>query len=77
MNSGDLPATVHAQTIGACGNSSPRKSRCRQEEWFRFEIPDNPSIASYLIESTVPVSAAWSGSDDVGTAFVAGIAIDA
>ena len=76
MNSGDLPATVTLKPLGV-REFIAEKIAVPAGRVVPFEIPDNPSIASYLIESTVPVSAAWSGSDDVGTAFVAGIAIDA
>ena len=43
---------------------------------MRIPIPDETEITSYLVESAVPITAAWAASDSRGTAFIAGVAID-
>ena len=76
MNSGDTAATVTLKPLGV-RDMSAQKVAVPAGRVVAFEVPDDGAIASYLVESTAPVTAAWSSSDAVGTAFVAGVAIDA
>ncbi len=41
----------------------------------RYEIPNDPRITGYLVDASVPVTAAWSAAAERGVAFVAGIVI--
>lgn len=75
MNSGELPATVTLQPLGV-RNMVAAKISVQAGRVAAFEVPDDTAIASYLLESTAPVTAAWVSSDERGTAFVAGVAID-
>lgn len=76
MNSGQEPATVTLKPLGI-RNLAAEKIAVPAGRVVAFEIPDDTAIAGYLVESTSPVTAAWTASDAGGTAFIAGIAIDA
>jgi hypothetical protein len=76
MNSGEEPATVTLKPLGV-RDLSAEKVAVPAGRVVGFEIPDYSAIAGYLLESTAPITAAWVGSDPGGTAFVAGIGIDA
>ncbi len=76
MNSGLDPATVTLKPLGV-RELAAEKIAVPPGRIVAYEVPDDSAIASYLVESTSPVSAAWSVSDAAGTAFFAGIAIDA
>lgn len=75
MNTGDEDATVTLKPLGV-RDLAPEKISVLAGRVVGFEIPDDSAIASYLVESTQPVSVAWTSADGSGTAFVAGIAID-
>ena len=76
MNTGEEPATVTLRPLGV-RDLAAEKISVLAGRVVGFEIPDDAAIASYYLESTVPVSAAWTASDGRGTAFIAGIGIDA
>jgi hypothetical protein len=75
MNTSDESATVTLKPLGV-RELAADKMVVRPGTTVRFRIPDDGAIASYLIESAVPVTVAWTASDAGGTAFVAGIEID-
>ena len=75
MNTGETAATVTLKPLGV-REMTAEKVAVPAGRVVAFEIPDDTAIASYLVESTAPVTAAWSSSDGAGTVFVAGVAID-
>ena len=42
---------------------------------LRVRTADDPGVAGYLVESTIPITTAWTASNDVGAAFFAGVEI--
>lgn len=75
MNGGDERATVTLQPVGF-GDLTAEKVAVTGGRVDGFLVPVNEDVFGYLIESTVPITAAWSASDRGGTAFVSGIAVD-
>ena len=41
----------------------------------RYEIPNDARITGYLVDASVPITAAWSAESARGVAFVAGVVI--
>ena len=76
MNTGEDPATVTLKPLGV-REMPADKTVVQPGRIVAFEVPDEEAIASYFVESTSPVSAAWTASHDGGTAFVIGVGIDA
>ncbi|NIS36222.1 MAG: hypothetical protein GWN79_04060 [Actinobacteria bacterium] len=76
MNTSEDAATVTLQPLGV-RDLAAEKISVLAGRVVGYEIPDDAAIASYFLESTVPISAAWTTSDGRGTAFIAGVGIDA
>ena len=76
MNTGEESATVTLKPLGV-REMAADKVLVRPGRIAPFAVPDDSAIASYFVESTAPITAAWTASNAVGTAFVVGIAIDA
>ncbi len=75
MNAGDERATVTLQPIGF-GDPAADKVAVSGGRVAGFAVPEDDDVFGYLIESTVPITTAWSASDEGGTAFVSGVAVD-
>lgn len=75
MNAGEERATVTLQPVGF-GDPAAEKIAVSPGRVVGFSVPDDDDVFGYLVESTVPITAAWSASDEGGTAFLAGVAVD-
>ncbi|NIR37023.1 MAG: hypothetical protein GWN79_09870 [Actinobacteria bacterium] len=75
MNTSERAATVTLQPLGV-RDLAAEKISVLAGRVVGYEIPDDAAIASYFLESTVPVSVSWTASDGRGTAFIAGVGID-
>ena len=76
MNSGEESVTVTLVPLGV-RDIPADKVVVPVGRIIGYTIPNTPIITGYLVEATAPVSAAWTGSDPGGTAFVAGVPIGA
>jgi hypothetical protein len=76
MNSGEEAATVTLKPLGI-RDFPADKVAVPAGRVVAYQIPEDGAVASYLVQSTAPVTAGWVGSDAAGTAFFAGIAFDA
>jgi hypothetical protein len=75
LNTGEQPATVDARPLGAETFDSTT-IEVPAGSLQRLVLAQGGAVSGYLLESTAPVSAAWSIEAGQGVAFLAGVPID-
>lgn len=74
LNTSPDAVTVTLQPLGATSFAA-EKSRIEAGSFRRIRVTPTPGLGGYLIESVVPVTAAWSLQSTTGVAMIAGVAI--
>ena len=74
MNSNPEAVTVTVVPLGSTALVGD-KIQIEPGRVVRYEVPGDLSIGGYLVDASVPVTAAWSAEADRGVVFVGGIAI--
>jgi hypothetical protein len=75
MNPNPEPVTATLQPLGL-RTLQPSKLQIAPGTLLQVPLDEAPAISGYIVESTMPIAAAWSAHAPRGVAFFAGISID-
>lgn len=75
MNPNPEAVTATLQPLGL-GTLQPSKLQIEPGTLLQVPLDENFQVSGYVVESTLPIAAAWSAHADRGVAYFAGISID-